>query len=143
MDESLTHSLTHSLVVNNERKKERKAYIKLNLYLNGNDEKDAGLLEGIETLRHRDRWSMTQFLREASLEYVGRHLPGNPGLPLTHWTGGEPLSIAALEKLSRSKVPLAGALYNLKCRFCGGWFWTSVDMSTPTCLKCTKPEATT
>ena len=81
--------------------KERKSRLCLNFYLTNSDE-DQGLLDRIETLRHRDRWSITRFLKEASLEYVNRHLPGNPGLPLTHWTKQEPFSEAAKEKLEAS-----------------------------------------
>lgn len=35
-----------------------------------------------------------------------------------------------------------GAIYNLKCRFCGDWFETTEDMAFPACQKCTKLEAT-
>jgi len=81
-----------------ERKKERKSRICLNFYLtNTND--DQVLLNRIETLRHRDHWSITRFLKEASLEYVNRHLPGNPSLPLEHWTKDTPLSPSAKDRL--------------------------------------------
>ena len=72
----------------------------LNFYLLDTPE-DHELLEKIETLRHRDRWSVTQFLKEACIEYVGRHFPGNPGPPLNHWIDGEPFSEAAQEKLRK------------------------------------------
>jgi len=91
----------------NERKKDRETILKakrtricVNFYLTDSDQ-DLSLLDKMETLRHRDRWSMTRLLREAVAEYVGRHFPGNPGPPLNHWTKGEPLSVAAEEKLSQ------------------------------------------
>jgi hypothetical protein len=97
-------------VFNKERKKERKNILKgrtlrtcLNFYLSDSDE-DLELLDRIETLRHRDRWSITRFLREAVGEYVGRHLPGNP-IPILENYPAEgresvPFSVAAKEKLA-------------------------------------------
>lgn len=84
-------------LIKKERKKERLG--PFNFYLTSSEE-DHTLFERIETLRHRDRWTFTRFMKEACLEYVTRHLPGNPTIPLTHWTENEPLSIAAKEKLS-------------------------------------------
>ena len=112
-------------------------------FWNLGNEQDLSDRERLDKLRRQDGWSSTRILKTAIHEYVERHDPGNPALPLTHWTTGEPFSIAAQEKLSIGKTPPTGATYTLKCRFCGDWFETSVDMPTPTCLKCTKPEATT
>jgi hypothetical protein len=102
-----------------------------------------GILKDLRVLAARDNASCSYVYREALIEYHQRHFPGNPALPLTHWTIGEPLSIAAQEKLSKAKLPPAGSLYNLKCRFCGDWFDTDVDMPVPACPKCSKPEAAT
>jgi len=102
-------------VFNKERKKERKNILKgrtlrtcLNFYLSDSDE-DLELLDRIETLRHRDRWSITRFLREAVGEYVGRHLPGNP-IPMLENYPAEgrdpvPFSEAAQEKLAPKPTP--------------------------------------
>ena len=95
-----------SLIKKERKKKERYC---LNFYLTGEDEE---LYERMETLRHRDRWTMTRFLREACMEYTTRHMPGNPAIPLTHWTHNEPLSIAAKEKLTTKA-------HEVKCE-CGG-----------------------
>lgn len=111
-------------LINKERKKERKKTerVGLNFYLT-NQEEDVELLDRIETLRHRDRWTFTRFMKEACLEYVNRHLPGNPALPLTHWTENEPLSPAAQEKLSpiqNSKQTPCPDHSGDRCRHCGG-----------------------
>lgn len=107
MSSPINQSINQS-VINNERKKERKkakmGRIGLNFYLTDND-KDLDLLEKIETLRHRDRWTVTEFLKQACTEYISRHFPGNPGLPLTHWTENEPFSEAATEKLQDQREP--------------------------------------
>jgi hypothetical protein len=113
------------------------------LWLRGGAETD-DLLKRARVLAARDNLSLTGLTRAAFVEYVNNHYPGNPGLPLTHWTSGEPLSIAAQEKLSHSKLPPAGNIYNLKCRFCGTWFETDKDMPLPACPKCAKkPEGST
>jgi hypothetical protein len=72
------------------------------LFFNDNEE-DMGLLERIEQLRRRDGWTFSDFIKTAVTEYVDRHFPGNPGLPLTHWTRNEPLSKAASEKIALSQ----------------------------------------
>jgi hypothetical protein len=90
-------------------------------------EKEAELLR----LERYTGWSRADLCREAWKEYVTRHHPGNPTLPLTHWTTGEPLSQAAQEKLSApcktrtcdfchgtGKEPADP--YGLPCGACGG-----------------------
>jgi hypothetical protein len=66
---------------------------------------DLELLERIEELRRRDGWNFSDFAKAAFTEYIDRHFPGNPGLPLTHWITGEPLSEAASEKLQAQTKP--------------------------------------
>jgi hypothetical protein len=103
-----------------------------------------GLLEKEADLLRLERytgWSRADLCRDAWKEYVTRHHPGNPTIPLTAWTGNTPLSIAAQEKLSKAKLPPAGRVYNLKCPFCGDYFDTTEDMATPACPKCRKPES--
>lgn len=94
------------------------------------------LLTRAEKLRSQDGWSVARLLRECFIEYVNRHHPGNPAIPLTHWTKGEPLSVAAEEKLGP-----AGNMFNVKCVFCGDYFDTTEDMPQPTCPRCSKREA--
>jgi hypothetical protein len=53
-------------------------------------------------------------MRESFIEYHDRHLPGNPGLPLDHWTKGEPLSQAAAEKIDTAKQSNSKPALNVK-----------------------------
>jgi len=63
---------------------------------------EISLLDGIEQLRRVDGWGKTRLIKEALAEYIFKHHPGNPGLPLTHWADKNPipLSEAAKEKLA-------------------------------------------
>ena len=63
-------------------------------------EADLQLVEAIERLRRRDGWTRTDLFKAALSEYVIRHDPGNPGLPLEHWTKDLAFSEAAKEKLA-------------------------------------------
>ena len=110
-------------------------------FWNLGDEGDLSDRARLDKLRRQDGWTSTRILKTAIHEYVERHDPGNPALPLTHWTTGEPFSIAAQEKFSKLKASAGPPLYNLRCRFCGQWFETDIDMAHPSCPKCTKPEA--
>jgi len=85
------------------------------------EEKEAhdGLLE----LAGRDRVGKGDFVKIAVAEYVKRHRPGNPTLPLDTWTKGQGLSIAAREKLGRQSakpLPLPLGVVELTCQICGG-----------------------
>ena len=59
------------------------------------------LIKNLKTLAVREDASDAHIYRNALIEYHNRHFPGNPALPLTHWTKDEPLSEAAEEKLSK------------------------------------------
>jgi len=49
------------------------------------------LIQQLEELRWKERWSSGQILMEAIREYVQRHLPGNPQMSLQTFTGQAPL----------------------------------------------------
>lgn len=68
------------------------------LFFNDTEE-DIDLLERLEVVRRRDGSTFSDFVKTALTAYVNYHYPGNPGLPLDHWTKGEPLSQAAREKI--------------------------------------------
>jgi hypothetical protein len=89
------------------------------------------ILSDLRILAARDNASAAYVYREALIEYHQRHFPGNPGLPLTHWITGDPLSVAAQEKLlipcqtktcefchGTGKHPTDP--YGLRCDACGG-----------------------
>ena len=76
-------------------------------------------------------WSKADLCRRAWSEYVSHHHPGNPTVPLTTWTKGEPLSEAAQEKL---RPPASKDLFDLQCRRCRRFFQTSED--TELCPQC-------
>ena len=99
-DNNNNNNNNNSFVVktNKQTNKGRTARIYLGFYLKEN-EKDRDLLERIEVLRARDGCNLSEFFREVLGKYVQAHFPGNPGLPLTHWLTGEPLSEAAAEKI--------------------------------------------
>jgi hypothetical protein len=89
------------------------------------------LLRRAAELASRDKVTITALTRAAFTEYVNRHYPGNPTIPLTHWTKGEPLSQAAQEKLIVSCKTRTCDLcqgtgkeptdpYGLPCGACGG-----------------------
>lgn len=65
-------------------------------------------MKDLTVLAARDRCSISEVYRMAIEEYHHQHFPGNPGLPLEHWTAGLPLSKAAKEKLQPNLVPPAG-----------------------------------
>mgnify|MGYP001106434281 CR=1 FL=1 len=70
-----------------------------------------GFLDGLDDLRKVDAWDQSFLIKTAISEYIAKHHPGNPGLPLNHWTKGEPLSVAAEEKLSQKHHEKASVDY--------------------------------
>ena len=86
--------ITNSNIVIHERKQKARFTVSFHIY-----DDEQWILEGLETLRRRDGWDQTRAIKEALSEYVKRHLPGNPSLPLEHWTKNTAFSPAAKEKL--------------------------------------------
>jgi hypothetical protein len=66
---------------------ERKRFLIRSFSLEDTPENKA-LLDAIENLRAKDRWTFSQINRVALAEYAQRHYPGNPQLALQHWTKG-------------------------------------------------------
>jgi hypothetical protein len=65
-------------------------------------DEDREILEKMEDLRRKDGFGKGDFVKVALREYVVRHHPGNPTIPLDHFVpGGPDLSQAAREKLGR------------------------------------------
>lgn len=65
-------------------------------------EEDKDTVEKMEDLRRKDGLGKGDFVKVALREYVARHHPGNPTVPLTNFPPfNQPLSIAAGEKLGR------------------------------------------
>jgi hypothetical protein len=84
---------------------------------------DCALMEKSEELRRRDGISRSNFVKLALAEYVQRHMPGNPALPLDHWMTDLPLSIAATEKLYSDKLRrdhLPAKIHVFACQYCNG-----------------------
>lgn len=92
-------------------------------------EEDKDTLTGMDDLRGKDNLGEGDFVKQAVREYVARHLPGNPTIPLTHWTDNESLSISAQEKLELDRhieidcAECSGSGENrwgATCRHCNG-----------------------
>jgi hypothetical protein len=117
--------ITNNNTIIHNRKQKPRLTVSFHIYPEEN-----WILEGIETLRRRDGWDQTRTIKEALSEYVHRHLPGNPAVPLEHWTENLPLSKAAQEKLgpkseydSLHVVPCPecqGEPRAVKCSHCAG-----------------------
>jgi cellulose synthase/poly-beta-1,6-N-acetylglucosamine synthase-like glycosyltransferase len=74
------------------------------------------LLDKMDDLAKRDAFRpRSDLIKAMILEYVQRHHPGNPTLPLEHWTHGLPFSQAAKEKLEPKDI-----LERIKCDKCEG-----------------------
>jgi hypothetical protein len=82
-------------------------------------EEDRKVFEKMEDLRAKDKLGKGEFVKLALAEYVQRHHPGNPTIPLDHWQRGQGLSIAAKEKL-RMHEQLPPKTQRFKCEYCGG-----------------------
>lgn len=92
-------------------------------------EEDRETLEKMEDLRRKDGLGKGDFVKVALREYVGRHHPGNPTLPLDHFLTGSPdLSQAAKEKLGRRQNLSVDMVWRIheKCygEGCGECCWT-------------------
>ena len=64
-----------------------RAYLNLSFKWEKTDENDQ-VLKNLRVLAARDGWSFSQLIREALIEYLKRHDPGNPQLILGHGTTG-------------------------------------------------------
>jgi hypothetical protein len=114
-------------VLKKERKKER-GRIQRTFDIPLDSEYDTLLGKEADLLRleRYAGWSRADLCRRAWAEYVAHHHPGNPTIPLTHWTTGEPLSMAAQEKML---IPCQ----TRTCDFCHG---TGKDPTDPFGLRC-------
>ena len=91
--------------------------------------------ELIEKIRRVDMWSRSRLIIEAIREYGHRHLPGNPQLPLIHWTDGVPFSKSAQEKLElKSNMGSFPEDKPTKCYVCSGTGKLSRGQECPECL---------
>jgi len=54
----------------------------LNIYIH---EEEIPLIDELDELRWKDRWSLSKIIIEAIKEYLDRHRPGNPQTPLTSY----------------------------------------------------------
>jgi hypothetical protein len=82
-------------------------------------------IKDLKVLAARDGVSVSQIYRLAIDEYHHRHVPGNPALPLDHWTEGVPFSPAAKEKLelelwANATLVKCACGGRKNCRQCGG-----------------------
>jgi hypothetical protein len=66
--------------------------------------------------------SFSDIVKDLLAEAAHHHHPGNPGLPLEHWTEGRPLSAAAHEKM-----------WGNACPDCNG---SGLDKLGATCSRC-------
>jgi hypothetical protein len=93
----------------------------------------AAILQDYRKLAAQEASSLAHVVRSALIEYHARHMPGNPAVPLTHWTDGQPLSPAAKEKLA--PVVVADKVsYELRCRACSRFFTS--DTEGDLCPRC-------
>ena len=75
------------------------------------------IASALKRLRELDLWSESRVIVEAIKEYAKNHLPGNPGVPLDHWTSGFPFSQTAREKLNPR---LPKGVMEMECEVCNG-----------------------
>jgi hypothetical protein len=99
-------------------KQTEKARIEITFWVRATPE-NLDRLRRAEELAKRDNSEISSLARSLFFEGVERHYPGNPALPLEHWTEGVPLSAAAREKLKGAREPVAG-IREFKCLLCGG-----------------------
>lgn len=79
-------------------------------------EEDQDTVDKMEDLRSKDKLDKGPFVKKALTEYVTRHSPGNPTIPLDHWTTDQELSEAAREKLT----PKEAHHIEVDCSECSG-----------------------
>ena len=64
-------------------------------------EENKVLVKELRVMAAKDGWTLSELLRQATLEYFQRHAPGNPQLGLGHWNKGEPFPQTIEEKNRR------------------------------------------
>jgi hypothetical protein len=66
------------------------------------------LLKDMRMMAAKDGWSVSRLIREALVEYVKRHSPGNPQLALQHWSKNVPMPETMREKAKPEPDPMEG-----------------------------------
>jgi len=104
--QSINQSINRNTYSNTVIQRKRRSRVTLSFHVYPSDMvqlksgQTIGFLDGLDDLRKVDAWDQSFLIKTAISEYIANHHPGNPGLPLTHWTKAEPLSEAAQEKLA-------------------------------------------
>ena len=87
------------VLTNKQTNKQTKARIEITFWVRTTEE-NLERLKRAEELAKRDDMEVSTLARNLFFEGVDRHYPGNPSLPLDHWTKEIPFSEAAQEKLT-------------------------------------------
>jgi len=72
------------------------------------NEENQSLLKELKMLGVKDGLNFSEILREAIVEYVKRHSPGNPQLILGHWNKEVPMPETIRERTKVEPDPMEG-----------------------------------